>query len=57
MLALNEIPTDTLKAVIDRLSEEKQRLVAENSLAYYAPYPKQQQFHSAGATWSSDRSV
>jgi hypothetical protein len=48
---LNDIPTDKLKLALDHLGEERQRLIAENSLAYYRPYPKQQQFHSAGATY------
>jgi hypothetical protein len=48
---LNEIPTDKLRAALDRLGEEKQRLIAENRLAYYRPYPKQEKFHSAGAAF------
>jgi phage terminase large subunit-like protein len=49
MLQLNDIPTDKLRAALAFASEQKQRLIAENALAYYRPYPKQQQFHAAGA--------
>jgi phage terminase large subunit-like protein len=50
MLELNEIPTDKLRGALAFADEQKQRLIAENALEYYRPYPKQQQFHTAGAT-------
>ena len=48
---LDDLPTDKLRAVLDRLGSEKQRLIAENALVYYRPYPKQRAFHEAGAIY------
>jgi phage terminase large subunit-like protein len=43
--------TDKLRAALAFAGEQKQRLIAENALAYYRPYQKQEQFHAAGATY------
>jgi hypothetical protein len=39
-----------LEGVLNALQAEKQRRLKENRLAYYQPYPKQRDFHSAGTT-------
>jgi hypothetical protein len=49
MLDLNKIPTDKLQAALAFAGEQKQRLIAENALEYYRPYPRQREFHTAGA--------
>jgi phage terminase large subunit-like protein len=36
--------------LLEVLTAEKNRRLTENSLAYYKPYPKQVEFHDAGAT-------
>src|SRR6476646_8839050 len=39
-----------LEAVERSFVAEQTRRLAENKLAYYKPYPKQKEFHEAGAT-------
>jgi phage terminase large subunit-like protein len=46
--AFAELPTDKLRGALDFADKQKQRLIAENALAYYKPYPKQREFHAAG---------
>ena len=38
------------EALLESLKAEKSRRLTENRLNYYAPYPRQKQFHEAGAT-------
>jgi phage terminase large subunit-like protein len=40
---------NTLTAMERRLLQEQERRLVENRLAHYSPYPKQSQFHAAGA--------
>jgi phage terminase large subunit-like protein len=47
---LDNLPPAQLEKLLARLEAEKQKRVAENRLAHYRPYPKQAQFHEAGAT-------
>src|SRR5262245_28282294 len=42
--------TENLDAVLQTLQTEQKRRLTENKLAYYRPYPKQADFHAAGAT-------
>lgn len=37
--------------MLETLTNEKQRRLTENRLAYYSPYPKQVEFHAAGAKY------
>src|SRR5215468_4471826 len=46
---LSSMPQDQLSALIASLETEQKRRSTENKLAYYKPYPKQAQFHAAGA--------
>jgi phage terminase large subunit-like protein len=39
-----------LQRALNVLSAEKTRRLTENRLTYYKPYPKQREFHAAGAT-------
>src|SRR5689334_7246813 len=39
-----------LPEYLETLEAEKSRRLTENRLAYYKPYPKQIEFHNAGAT-------
>jgi hypothetical protein len=48
MHSLNWHGNDDL--LIEALTTEKTRRLTENRLAYYAAYPKQLEFHAAGAT-------
>jgi phage terminase large subunit-like protein len=50
MSKLSEIPTEKLRAALAFAAEQKQRLIAENALAYYRPYARQGEFHTAGAS-------
>jgi terminase large subunit-like protein len=47
---LCSMPPETLDALITSLQTEQKRRSTENRLAYYKAYPKQSQFHAAGAT-------
>ena len=44
------LSSETASQLVARLEREAARRRAENSLAHYAPYPKQREFHAAGAT-------
>src|SRR5215467_9314921 len=44
------ISTDDLPTVRDMVTAERNRRLTENRLFYYQPYPKQREFHAAGAT-------
>src|SRR5215469_17728345 len=48
MHSLNS-PDSDLPSVLSALQSEKQRRLTENRLKYYEPYPKQLDFHAAGA--------
>src|SRR5262249_58630904 len=43
-------PDSDLPSVLSALQTEKQRRLTEDRLKYYEPYPKQLEFHAAGAT-------
>src|SRR5215831_8986651 len=43
------ISTDDLPAVRDMVTAERSRRLTEDRLKYYRPYPKQRDFHAAGA--------
>jgi len=44
------LPPDKIEAAIAKLEAEKTRRRVENQLGTYKPYPKQIEFHTAGAT-------
>src|SRR5215467_9558268 len=48
MHSLNS-PDSDLPSVLSALRSEKQRRLTEDRLKYYEPYPKQLEFHAAGA--------
>src|SRR6516225_4078589 len=48
MHSLNS-PDSDLPSVLSALQSEKQRRLTEDRLKYYEPYPKQLEFHAAGA--------
>jgi phage terminase large subunit-like protein len=45
-----ELPADKVDVLTKRLLAEQQRRLVENKLAHYKPYPRQIDFHNAGAT-------
>jgi len=47
---LGAVPRDKLEAALARLEAVKQQRVIENKLGSYEPYPKQREFHQAGAS-------
>ena len=47
---INVITPDKAALLTKRLLAEQERRVNENRLAHYKPYPKQSEFHAAGAT-------
>src|SRR5919206_369765 len=47
---LEELPSDKVAVLEKRLRAEQERRLIENRLNYYRPYPKQADFHAAGAT-------
>src|SRR5262245_32936214 len=47
---IDGLPLDKLEKLEQRYAGEKERRVLENRPAHYRPYPKQSQFHEAGAT-------
>src|SRR5262249_31712966 len=47
-MSLAEASGDQLKAARSHLLAERERALAENQLARYRPYQKQQEFHEAG---------
>jgi hypothetical protein len=46
-----DLPSDKLDLLTKRLLAEQERRINENRLAHYNPYPKQAEFHAAGATY------
>src|SRR5262249_2549336 len=46
-----DLPPDKIGALTARLRAEQERRVRENRLAHYKPYPRQIEFHNAGATY------
>src|SRR5437016_12896289 len=47
---LSSLSCDQRSALLQKMEAEQRRRRAENRLASYRPYPKQQDFHGAGAT-------
>jgi phage terminase large subunit-like protein len=50
-LDINTLPLAKVQAAVARLEAEKVRRATENKLASYSPYPKQAEFHAAGAKY------
>src|SRR6516162_7464537 len=48
--SLNLQDANSSAVLLETLTAEKNRRLTENRLAYYKPYPKQAEFHRAGAT-------
>jgi phage terminase large subunit-like protein len=49
-MEVQELAPDKLDLLEKRLRAEQERRIKENRLQHYVPYPKQLEFHSAGAT-------
>src|SRR5262249_41172785 len=49
-LDIDSLPPEQVEAALARLDAIKARRAVENALAHYVPYPRQMQFHNAGAT-------
>src|SRR5262249_61139979 len=49
-LDIDSLPTEQVEAALTRLEAIKVQRAVENALAHYEPYPRQEQFHNAGAT-------
>jgi len=49
-LDIDSLPPEQAEAVLTRLEAIKAQRAVENVLAHYVPYPRQEQFHNAGAT-------
>ena len=47
---LSTLPEGSLSTLLQTLEAEKTRRRTESRLSYYEPYPKQRDFHAAGAT-------
>ena len=47
---LTEVPPQQLSKMLQRAQAIKQQRAEENKLQHYVPYPKQKQFHDAGAS-------
>ena len=47
--SLNSQDANSPAVLLETLTAEKSRRLTENRLAYYNPYPKQAEFHNAGA--------
>src|SRR6516165_8845594 len=47
--SLNSQDANSPAVLLETLTAEKSRRLTENRLAYYKPYPKQAEFHNAGA--------
>src|SRR6516165_7682781 len=47
--SLNSQDANSPAVLLETLTAEKNRRLTENRLAYYTPYPKQAEFHNAGA--------
>ena len=45
-----DLPPDKVQVLTKRLLAEQERRITENRLGHYKPYPKQAEFHAAGAT-------
>ena len=45
------LPDSDLPSVLSALQSEKQRRLTEDRLKYYKPYPRQAEFHAAGASY------
>src|SRR5262245_44345715 len=48
---IESLPPEQVEAAITRLEAVKAQRAAENGLAHYQPYPKQAEFHEAGAKY------
>src|SRR5215469_14292239 len=49
-LDIDSLPPEQAEAALTRLEAIKAQRAVENVLAHYVPYPRQEQFHNAGAT-------
>src|SRR5262249_56495037 len=49
-LDIDSLPPEQAEAALTRLEAIKAQRAVENALAHYVPYPRQEQFHNAGAT-------
>ena len=49
-LDIDSLPPEQAEVALTRLEAIKAQRAVENALAHYVPYPRQQQFHNAGAT-------
>src|SRR5215831_17620765 len=49
-LDIDSLPPEQAEAALARLDAIKAQRAVENALAHYVPYPRQMQFHNAGAT-------
>jgi phage terminase large subunit-like protein len=47
---IDNLPPEQAEAALARLEAIKTQRAVENALAHYVPYPRQEQFHNAGAT-------
>src|SRR5262249_51806375 len=47
---ISSMPSNNWSNVLEALKTEKSRRLTEDRLRYYSPYPKQSEFHEAGAT-------
>ena len=50
LIHIENLPPEQAEAALARLAEIKAQRAVENALAHYVPYPRQMQFHNAGAT-------
>jgi phage terminase large subunit-like protein len=49
-LDIDSLPPEQAEVALTRLEAIKAQRAVENALAHYVPYPRQKQFHNAGAT-------
>src|SRR5215831_4423128 len=49
-LDIDSLPPEQAETALTRLEAIKAQRAVENALAHYVPYPRQEQFHNAGAT-------
>ncbi len=49
-LDIDSLPPEQAETALTRLEAIKAQRAVENALAHYVPYPRQKQFHNAGAT-------
>ena len=47
---IDSLPPEQAETALTRLEAIRAQRAVENALAHYVPYPRQKQFHNAGAT-------